>query len=85
MSTRRHKRRRSEQEADFAEDDQYVSPSSPAYEPEEVASTAADPESRPEAPTGELDTEAFAKEQDIWDAFKEEQYEGASYSHLCAA
>ncbi|RDX45425.1 hypothetical protein OH76DRAFT_1408004 [Lentinus brumalis] len=74
MSTRRHKRRRTDEDADYEE--QLVSPSSPADEPEEVG-TAADPEPRPEAPTGELDTEgqAFAKDQEIWDAFKEEHYE----------
>ncbi|RPD65815.1 hypothetical protein L226DRAFT_529956 [Lentinus tigrinus ALCF2SS1-7] len=75
MSTRRHKRRRIDEEVDSADEDQFVSPSSPAYEPE-VATTAADPEPCPEAPTGEPgNIEAFPKEQEIWDVFKEEQYE----------
>ncbi|KAI0710403.1 hypothetical protein C8T65DRAFT_739679 [Cerioporus squamosus] len=75
MSTRRHKRRRIDQDTDSAHEDQLVLPSSPAYETEEVATTAADPEPCPEAPSGELDTETSAKEQEIWDAFKEEHYE----------
>ena len=86
MSTRRHKRRRIERDPELVLDDLLPGPSSPARGPEEAA---ADPEPPEQAPEEQLQTdgEAFAKEQEIWEAFREEHYEGAPHSrlpHACA-
>ena len=75
MSTRRHKRRRVDK--DLALDEALSEPASPADDTQETQ-VASDREPSEEAPTegGGDDLEAFAKETEIWDAFREEHYEG---------
>ncbi|TBU50172.1 hypothetical protein BD309DRAFT_946038 [Dichomitus squalens] len=75
MSTRRHKRRRIDTDSDPVASEQ--SSASPLRKHPTQQQIQNGPESGPseEAPTDELDTEAFAKERDIWDAFREEHYE----------
>ena len=74
MSTRRNKRRRIDTDLDSIASEQPHSPLrkqlAPEREPDDLDSVS--PE---EAPAEELNVEAFAKEREIWDAFREEHYE----------
>ncbi|KAH9857773.1 hypothetical protein C2E23DRAFT_881342 [Lenzites betulinus] len=74
MSTRKHKRRRIDTDAERLFDDIEVSPQQAASEPAEKEPTPAEEEegSQPEV---EGDAEASAKEREVWDAFREEHYE----------
>ena len=75
MSTRGNKRRRIDTDLDsIAADHPHTSPLckqlAPEREPDDLDSVS--PE---DAPAEELSAEAFAKEREIWDAFRGEHYE----------
>ncbi len=76
MSTRRHKRRRVERETELVLEEADTSPDLQLEEPGEAATYPL------EAPDKE---EASTKEQEIWDAFREEQYESAFVCHFLHA
>ena len=76
MSSRRHKRRRVEKDTEPALDEQHF-PSSPLAREAEAEAVEVVEGSLHKAPSNEADIEVLAKEQEIWDTFREEHYEGA--------
>ncbi|KAI0807065.1 hypothetical protein C8Q74DRAFT_1225620 [Fomes fomentarius] len=74
MSTRRHKRRRVERETELVFEEADTSPA-PDLQLQELGEAATDLPHPSEAPDKDIDVEASTKEQEIWDAFREEQYE----------
>ena len=80
MASRRLKRRRIER----ADDEIIELSSSPPRELDDADKDVAETEPSPaeQAPPEEIDVEAFAKEREIWDAFREEHYEGTPRPHL---
>ena len=77
MSTRRHKRRRIDTDSDPVASEQ--STATPLRRQSLRQRVQDGPNSGPSegAPTEDLDLDAFAKEREIWDAFREEHYERA--------
>ena len=80
MSARRNKRRRIDTDLDsIASEQPHSSPLGNQLEPEDDLDHPGSL-SPLQVPPEELDVEAFAKEREIWDAFREEHYERASSS-----
>lgn len=76
MSTRKHKRRRLDTDAQHLFDDE-VSPSKPTADAEELAELELARLAQEPQHEVEEDAEASAKEREVWDAFREEHYECA--------
>ncbi|KAI1790723.1 hypothetical protein LXA43DRAFT_890391 [Ganoderma leucocontextum] len=75
MSTRRNKRRRIDTDLDsMASEQPHFSPLRKQLAPEDDLDDP-DSVSPEEVPAEDFDTEAFPKEREIWDAFREEHYE----------
>ncbi|EIW60680.1 uncharacterized protein TRAVEDRAFT_45923 [Trametes versicolor FP-101664 SS1] len=74
MSTRKHKRRRLDTDAQHLFDDE-VSPQKPTADAEELAELELARLAQEPHPEVEEDAEASAKEREVWDAFREEHYE----------
>lgn len=76
MSTRKHKRRRLDSDAQHLFDDE-VSPLKPTADAEELAELELARLAQEPQHEVEEDAEASAKEREVWDAFREEHYECA--------
>ncbi|KAL1947515.1 hypothetical protein VTO73DRAFT_13239 [Trametes versicolor] len=74
MSTRKHKRRRLDSDAQHLFDDE-ISPSKPTADAEELAELELARLAQEPQHEVEEDAEASAKEREVWDAFREEHYE----------
>ncbi len=82
MSTRKHKRRRIDTDAQHLFDDTEVSPQKSTIDGEELVELELAKLAQKPQPEVEEDAEASAKDREVWDAFREEHYECAFHTGM---